>query len=391
MHPSHLSDRAYVNRASDPIDPHNPFSNPTEESEYTPDYSEIVPQITIPGCRIPLIPSSGEKDKIRYFYTVSGCLALFDFLLAALLSALLMCAAGFALRSVDSALLSSELPQNYKNIRAAYLDDSCIAIGISLLSFLAANLITFFVGSRITHIRIKDYFQDQSLRTGTMMRYIAMGLWIQLVAGFLTHLLIRILENNGLSIYTPDFSSGNSITKLLLTVLYTAFIAPLTEELVFRGVILKNLSRVSQRFGIFFSAFFFAIAHENLPQGILSFFLGIFLAYITISHNSLVPAMIVHFSVNMVTMLSGTLQQIFPASAVSVSSIYMLAVLLFGSAAFFYTFLSERLPVETPHQSFRGIRIALTAPGIWLLVLAHIFFILLPHFSDAIEHLFMKG
>ena len=392
MIPNLLDDRTYVNRADERIDPHNPFQNPTEEHDYAPDYTEIVPQIAIEGCRIPLIPSQKEKAKIRSAYTLAGVLGTMDFVLAAVFSALLNFAAGYALRHFDLQLLDGSLPQNYNSIMHSYFGDSSISIGISLLSFLLANLITFFVGSRISHFRIRDYFQDKDLRTGSLLRYIAIGLWLQLLLGYAAELLSKLFANSGFHLTAaPDLSAGDSMTKLLLTVLYSCLVAPLTEELVFRGVILKNFSRVSQRLGIFLSAFFFALAHENLPQGILAFFLGIFLAYITISHNSLVPAMVVHFCVNLVTVIFPYLSSLMPNAAGTINGIYMLCVLLFGTAAFFYTLLTERLPLATPHQSFRGLRLALCSAGVWLLLLTHLASMMLPNFVKAFSRFFLKG
>ncbi len=46
-------------------DKFNPFDNPTEYHDYNGDYSDIVPQIEIPGCKIPVEPCKAEKKRIR--------------------------------------------------------------------------------------------------------------------------------------------------------------------------------------------------------------------------------------------------------------------------------------------------------------------------------------
>ena len=53
----------FTNRPDEPIDPHNPFRNPTENHAYAPDYTRIVPQIETLGCQIPLQPAPHEKKK----------------------------------------------------------------------------------------------------------------------------------------------------------------------------------------------------------------------------------------------------------------------------------------------------------------------------------------
>ena len=63
----HSYDRKYVK----PVDPYNPFDNPTENPEYNRDYGEVVPQIAIPGCELPFIPGKEEKKKIRNSYNIA--------------------------------------------------------------------------------------------------------------------------------------------------------------------------------------------------------------------------------------------------------------------------------------------------------------------------------
>jgi hypothetical protein len=80
--------------------------------------------------------------------------------------------------------------------------------------------------------------------------------------------------------------------------IYTCIIAPITEELVFRVFCLKNLSRVSLRFGIIASSLLFGLVHGNIIQFVFAFPLGIILAFLTVRTNSIIPAIGVHIVVN---------------------------------------------------------------------------------------------
>lgn len=384
-------DRCYVNRADERIDPHNPFANPTEEPEYTPDYAEIVPQIETPGCRIPLMPSKSEKHRVRYFYNLACCLAVLDFLAAMCFSILFTEIVKVALRASDLAALDGSLPQNYSQIVSSYFTDSGLAMGINLISFLLANTLIFFIGCRLSHCKPRDFFQDRDLTSSCLLRYIFIGLWIQLLCGWAVTMLSKIFGSADFLFNSPDFSTGNSKTKLLLTVLYGCLVAPVTEELVFRGVVLKNLSRVSQRFGIFVSALLFGLAHENIPQGILAFVLGIFLAYITISHNSIAPAILVHFCVNTTETIFSSLNEIGDGASVQIYAVYSLVILLVGAIAFFSTALSERLPASTPHQSFRTTPILLTSVCFWAFLILHLTYQFLPQLSTVFSRVISKG
>ncbi|MDE5860998.1 MAG: hypothetical protein K2H28_02280, partial [Ruminococcus sp.] len=50
----------------------NPFDNPTEYPEFSGDYSDIMPELDAPDCKIPLEPELAERRKIRRFYSVGG-------------------------------------------------------------------------------------------------------------------------------------------------------------------------------------------------------------------------------------------------------------------------------------------------------------------------------
>ena len=172
-----------------------------------------------------------------------------------------------------------------------------------------------------------------------------------------------------------EFTASGSMHRLAVMVMYTCIVAPVTEELLMRGFVLKNLCRVSQRHGIFLSALLFGILHENIPQFLFAFPLGILLAYITIRHNSVVPAIAVHVAVNTMQTVLLILEQYLPQQYASkVYIIYTLAVLLLGSIVFVVTIMTERLPAVTPHQSMRGWRIYIMSPLLWLLVAVHIGF-----------------
>ena len=373
----HSADTVFVNSADTMIDPKNPFQNPTEEREYTPDYTAVVPQIAIPGCRIPLFPSKREITAIRRYFTMAGLLLFLDFVLASGIANCCYVLATLLLRLVDSAALNGTLPGNYAEIVTAYLNDSSIMMASNLLGFLISNVTVFLMGCKFTKLSPMSFFQDQNLRIPTLLRYVAIGLFIQFVMGYVANQIEFFFSEAGHPLPTPDFTTGTSQTKLLVTVLYSCFVAPITEELVFRGVFMKNMSRVSQRFGIFVSAFFFALAHQNLAQGLLAFFLGILLGYITIKHRSLVPAIFVHFVVNVTSTVFTYLAEIAPDSSDKLFALVSVIVIVFGAIMLLYTCLTERLPDTTPFQSIRCGKAAIGALGLWVAVFLHISMIFL--------------
>lgn len=378
-------ENAYVNLPTQKIDADNPFCNPTQEADYSPDYAEIVPQIRIAGCRLPYIPSSREKKSIRKYYNLAGLLAFLDFALAAFLASAISLGASIILQLVDRFALDGQLPENYSAIAQQYLNDSSIMMAANLLGFLISNVTVFFLGCKLSRLHPMSFFRDRVMKLSSILRYCALGLFIQFFTGDLVDIIGSLLKEDRFLFYTPDFSTGTSTTKLVVTVLYTCLIAPITEELIFRGIILKNMSRVSQRFGIFTSALLFALAHENVPQGVLALVLGILLGYITIKHNSLVPAIIVHFVVNVTSTIFTQLSQIAPLSADRLQTLVSIIICILGIIVLLYTLATERLPDDTPYQKIRCTPVAVRAWGLWLAILLHIGMMLLTLFTSMLQ------
>lgn len=82
------------------------------------------------------------------------------------------------------------------------------------------------------------------------------------------------------------------VMSLLLIVL----LAPLLEELLFRGVVLHGfLKNYKPGHAIVSSALVFAIIHGNLAQGLGAFFIGLVIGWIYWKTNSIIPGIIIHF------------------------------------------------------------------------------------------------
>ena len=81
--------------------------------------------------------------------------------------------------------------------------------------------------------------------------------------------------------------------------LYAGILAPIAEELLFRGLIQRTLLPFGKRFAIFASALTFGLFHGNLLQGPFAFAVGLVLGYVAVEYNIL-WAMVLHMINNLV-------------------------------------------------------------------------------------------
>jgi len=354
------------------IDPKNPFDNETEFREYNSDYGEIVPQIRIPTCRIPLKPNYKESKRIKRYYNVVGAFLLGHFLFAQIFSYVLIQVFYLILSAVDSYANGGTLPANYEQIAQDYLSNSSLAIGLNLICYGVSNVVVAVLGCKALKIPIPNLFKTENLTAGKEFSYVCITIFLHLLTSQITLLVMTLFDNVGIDVNTADTDLSTNGKFLILSFIYGVIIAPITEELVMRGFVMKNLSRAGQRFGIILSAFFFGIWHQNLPQFILAFTVGIFWGYIDIKHNSLIPSIICHMCANGIVEISNIFQTFGMETVTTLIEVLYVTVALIGLILIVKMFIMERLPYAMPEQSERGLRLALTSPLLMIALVLNI-------------------
>lgn len=118
--------------------------------------------------------------------------------------------------------------------------------------------------------------------------------------------------------------------------LYTVILAPISEELAFRGAALSRLSADGRYVSAaLFSALFFAVYHMNLPQLPYTFVFGYLLAVLAQRSGSIIPCILVHAANNLLTLVIGRIE----ALQVFVD----LGLPIVGGAALVWLALTKRL------------------------------------------------
>ena len=101
----------------------------------------------------------------------------------------------------------------------------------------------------------------------------------QLVFSVLTELLDSLLTPLGVDI-TASVEAATMQSSSVSLLLYGCLIAPLTEEVLFRGLVQGMFRPYGKRFGILASAFLFGMYHGNLVQTPYAFAVGLALGYV---------------------------------------------------------------------------------------------------------------
>ena len=132
------------------------------------------------------------------------------------------------------------------------------------------------------------YFKvNKKLNIIDFITYFALIFWVNLFLNLIS-LAINI-EGQKFIVQRPIYTD----------IIYAICIAPILEEVVFRGVLMTNLKKYGIKTAIIISSLFFGISHYNIYMVIPAFFIGIVLACVAYKY-SLKYSVLLHVLMNIV-------------------------------------------------------------------------------------------
>lgn len=127
------------------------------------------------------------------------------------------------------------------------------------------------------------------------------GCFFSVLAGIGSCLCLNMV----LQVFLPPSEGWSHVQEAIyqtpgaLRFLVTVVLTPLTEELIFRGFIHKELRRhMGIAAAVIFGALLFGLYHGNLSQGLYAFLTGLCLELVTVWSGRLAPAVLCHAAAN---------------------------------------------------------------------------------------------
>lgn len=130
------------------------------------------------------------------------------------------------------------------------------------------------------------------------------SIWLAL----LIVVIIQLFISAPFNILLNDSAKGINEDSLLVTI-GSLTVAPILEETIFRGVLLRGLTtRYSERVSVILSAVLFALIHIHLFQILPGLLLGLLFGVVFVLTHSLLYTIALHFTANLTIFISTQLK-----------------------------------------------------------------------------------
>jgi membrane protease YdiL (CAAX protease family) len=202
---------------------------------------------------------------------------------------------------------------------------------------LIANTVPFIICARACGVTKRPMFSRPRIDGGEAALFGVVSIGLGLLFSMFVSSLAGLLRLVHLRLSTPAFNiPWKSPFGAAAIIIAVVVIAPLTEEFICRGVLLRVFRRYGDVFAVIASSLVWALLHGNFVQGIPVFFMGIFLGMLALKSGSILPTFIIHAANNALALFesaaaqSGSNLPMFAANSLNIIILFA-AIVLFSA------------------------------------------------------------
>ena len=179
------------------------------------------------------------------------------------------------------------------------IDPEILCMGAGCVLILLITFGCFSISAMRLHLPIRDYLQPTGMDTIHRIALVCIGLAITVLTTYTGSFLNFLLHPAGSEFaFIGHFTTRANIIRNILYLLLYVLLKPVCDEYIFRGIIQRQLGHYSRFFGVLASSLLYAIAQPSLSDAIPAFFLGWYLALVTLRYHSIRPAVTIHVLVS---------------------------------------------------------------------------------------------
>ena len=192
-------------------------------------------------------------------------------------------------------LFNGVISGDFSSIESALTQSAESAWGYFLAA--AVGFVILLIWKKPRYLRCEVFAKGAPMKFGDFFTILSIFLGAQMVFQLGSTALELILNAFGYTI-VEGMESLQIDPDNFSMFLYAGILAPITEEILFRGLIQRTMLPFGKKFAIFVSSFTFGLFHGNLIQSPYAFVVGLVLGYVAAEHNIL-WAMVLHMINNL--------------------------------------------------------------------------------------------
>ncbi len=187
-------------------------------------------------------------------------------------------------------------------ITETFLDNAAVYYGVNALFEIAYIGVPMAIILGIYNKNISAFLRLNSMSGKQIVLVVLIGLCAFVANILLTE--VNILAATFLGpVEIPDAPEVKTVLDKLMLVASVVVVAPITEELIMRGVIMRGLEGRSKWFSFIITGAFFGFLHLSYYTAVPKVLMGILLCYVVYITNSVYAGIIIHLINNGISVL----------------------------------------------------------------------------------------
>lgn len=241
----------------------------------------------------PLPPEKAEENRFkRWMYKIFGGALLYDGIMIAVTMAIIV----VVTVGVMVVQMVMGKPESFYDDFMAWFENT--DMGSSIAVFIAVFFLALYMRKTV---KFKEIFVKQkSMNFKSFFIIFCVFYGCQLVFGLADMGVEALLNLIGLTAQkaVESASSGSSTISMMF---YAGFVAPVFEEVVYRGYMMKSFEKtgLDKGYAVLISSVLFGVMHANIVQSPYAFVVGMVLGYTAIEYG-IIWSILLHFLNNFV-------------------------------------------------------------------------------------------
>lgn len=169
------------------------------------------------------------------------------------------------------------------------------------VQYLVAVPACILIGKYNESFSLKKMFVKPQCSAGFIIKWLFIGYAIMQITNLFFNMLFSIIQKAaGVNFFEPSIGNFSSGLEAAVTFFVVAGFAPIFEELLCRGAMLKNIEKFGPMFTIVVVGVYFGLMHRNYAQIFYAASGGMVMCFLCLKTRSIISSYIFHFFCNLI-------------------------------------------------------------------------------------------